>query len=85
MPKTGRFSTSENGWLDMVLACIEAIPLENDLGPAVISLLLDECSLAPKVTNFENIFLFNIQIKLGFQPLWFCHMTHLIIGQVAKP
>ncbi len=35
----------------MVLACIEMIPLENDLGPAVISILLDECSLAPKVTN----------------------------------
>ena len=35
----------------MVLACIEIIPLDNDLGPAVISILLDECSLAPKVTH----------------------------------
>ena len=43
---------SENGWLEMVLACIEIIPLDNDLGPAVISILLDECSLAPKNTMY---------------------------------
>jgi hypothetical protein len=49
--KLSNFSTSENGWLDIVLACIKMIPLENDLGPAVISILLEECSLAPKVTN----------------------------------
>lgn len=42
----------ENGWLDMVMSCIEVIPLESDLGPAVISLLLDECSLAPKETLY---------------------------------
>lgn len=36
----------------MVMSCIEVIPLESDLGPAVISLLLDECSLAPKVCIF---------------------------------
>lgn len=40
----------ESGWLEMVLACIRIIPLENDLGPAVISILLDECSLASNVS-----------------------------------
>lgn len=47
------FSNSENGWLDVVLACVEVIPIGSDLGPAVISILLDECSLAPKVINYD--------------------------------
>ena len=33
----------------MVISCIETIPLDNDLGAAVITVLLDECSLATKV------------------------------------
>ncbi|XP_067858023.1 RING finger and SPRY domain-containing protein 1-like isoform X1 [Heptranchias perlo] len=36
------------GWLDVVLSLIDVIPLEDPLGPAVITLLLDECPLPTK-------------------------------------
>ncbi|XP_046843453.1 RING finger and SPRY domain-containing protein 1-like [Xenia sp. Carnegie-2017] len=41
---------TESGWLEVVLACIEVICIENDLGPIVISILLEECSLVSVAT-----------------------------------
>ncbi|EDO29990.1 predicted protein [Nematostella vectensis] len=35
----------EDGWLEVVKSCIFAIPLEDSLGSAVVSFLLDECPL----------------------------------------
>lgn len=40
---------SDEGWLDVVQSLIRVIPLEDPLGPAVITLLLDECPLPTKV------------------------------------
>ncbi|KAE8608171.1 hypothetical protein XENTR_v10011418 [Xenopus tropicalis] len=39
---------TDNGWLDVVQSLIRVIPLEDPLGPAVITLLLDECPLPTK-------------------------------------
>uniref|UniRef100_A0A2K6EST9 Ring finger and SPRY domain containing 1 n=1 Tax=Propithecus coquereli TaxID=379532 RepID=A0A2K6EST9_PROCO len=38
----------DEGWLDVVQSLIRVIPLEDPLGPAVITLLLDECPLPTK-------------------------------------
>uniref|UniRef100_UPI00358E9505 RING finger and SPRY domain-containing protein 1 n=1 Tax=Myxine glutinosa TaxID=7769 RepID=UPI00358E9505 len=38
----------ELGWLEVVQSLIRVIPLEDPLGPAVITLLLDECPLPTK-------------------------------------
>ncbi|XP_007898717.1 RING finger and SPRY domain-containing protein 1 isoform X1 [Callorhinchus milii] len=38
----------DSGWLEVVLSLINVIPLEDPLGPAVITLLLDECPLPTK-------------------------------------
>ncbi|MGH0162337.1 UNVERIFIED_CONTAM: hypothetical protein FKN15_049505 [Acipenser sinensis] len=41
-------SLPDEGWLEVVQSLIRVIPLEDPLGPAVITLLLDECPLPTK-------------------------------------
>nr|XP_013804105.1 PREDICTED: RING finger and SPRY domain-containing protein 1 isoform X3 [Apteryx mantelli mantelli] len=43
---------TDEGWLEVVQSLIRVIPLEDPLGPAVITLLLDECPLPTK--NFQS-------------------------------
>ena len=40
----------EEGWLQVVRSMIDVIPLDDPLGPATISVLLDECPLPAKET-----------------------------------
>ncbi|XP_060074545.1 RING finger and SPRY domain-containing protein 1-like [Ylistrum balloti] len=42
---------SQSGWLDMVNSLIYSIPIQDPLGPAVVTLLLDECPLPTKETT----------------------------------
>uniref|UniRef100_A0A8D3D102 Ring finger and SPRY domain containing 1 n=1 Tax=Scophthalmus maximus TaxID=52904 RepID=A0A8D3D102_SCOMX len=42
------FSPLDDGWLEVVQSLIRVIPLDDPLGPAVITLLLDECPLPTK-------------------------------------
>lgn len=42
---------TDEGWLEVVQSLIRVIPLEDPLGPAVITLLLDECPLPTKVSR----------------------------------
>ncbi|XP_012512875.1 PREDICTED: RING finger and SPRY domain-containing protein 1 [Propithecus coquereli] len=42
------WASRDEGWLDVVQSLIRVIPLEDPLGPAVITLLLDECPLPTK-------------------------------------
>ena len=44
-----KIAESEQGWLDVAKSLIQAIPMRDPLGPAVITLLLDECPLPSKV------------------------------------
>ncbi|XP_040024497.1 RING finger and SPRY domain-containing protein 1-like isoform X2 [Gasterosteus aculeatus] len=39
---------TDDGWLEIVQSLIQVIPLDDPLGPAVITLLLDECPLPTK-------------------------------------
>lgn len=41
--------STDDGWLEVVQSLIRVIPLDDPLGPAVITLLLDECPLPTKV------------------------------------
>lgn len=41
----------DDGWLEVVQSLIRVIPLDDPLGPAVITLLLDECPLPTKVSS----------------------------------
>ncbi|KAF2351151.1 SPRY domain [Trinorchestia longiramus] len=48
----------ESGWLSVVQSMVAVIPLEDPLGPAVITLLLDDCPLPSKETlgELSNVF-----------------------------
>ncbi|XP_061166656.1 RING finger and SPRY domain-containing protein 1-like [Saccostrea echinata] len=43
-----RVAEAEDGWLDVVKSLVVSIPLDDPLGPAVVTLLLDECPLPTK-------------------------------------
>ncbi len=44
---------TENGWLAVVVSMVEVIPMEDPLGPANITLLLDDCPLPSKARNMN--------------------------------
>jgi hypothetical protein len=62
-----RVAESEEGWLDVVKSLVVSIPLDDPLGPAVITLLLDECPLPTKVQEFYCFFKW-VQYQYSF--LW---------------
>ena len=49
-----KIAETEQGWLDVAKSLIQAIPMKDPLGPAVITLLLDECPLPSKVRYLSN-------------------------------
>ena len=51
-PSNVIMSCLDDGWLEVVQSLIRVIPLDDPLGPAVITLLLDECPLPTKVCTF---------------------------------
>lgn len=48
-----KIAETEQGWLDVAKSLIQAIPMKDPLGPAVITLLLDECPLPSKEAIVE--------------------------------
>ncbi|KAA0202559.1 hypothetical protein HAZT_HAZT008824, partial [Hyalella azteca] len=50
----------ESGWLSVVQSMVAVIPLDDPLGPAVITLLLDDCPLPSKETLGELSQLFRL-------------------------
>lgn len=49
MLKLHTIADKEAGWLVVVRSMVQVIPLHDPLGPAVITLLLDDCPLPSKV------------------------------------
>lgn len=49
MVKLHRIAELEDGWPMVVMSLVNCIPMQDPLGPAVISLLLDDCPLPTKV------------------------------------
>ena len=45
----------EEGWLQLVQSLVDVIPLADPLGPAVMTLLLDDCPLPTKPRAPPNI------------------------------
>ena len=50
-----KIADKEDGWLQVVQSMVEVIPIEDPLGPANITLLLDDCPLPTKVCSFVGI------------------------------
>lgn len=54
MFKLNLIADRESGWLNIVQSMIDIIPAENPLGPAVITLFLDESPLPTKVGFYQR-------------------------------
>jgi len=52
MIKLHLIADKEEGWLALVTSMVRVIPLEDPLGPAVITLLLDDCPLPTRVIKY---------------------------------
>ena len=74
-----KIADKEDGWLQVVQSMVEVIPIKDPLGPANITLLLDDCPLPTKVlfqSNYlrsEDILLFkhNINDQMCYSKLLF--------------
>lgn len=53
MMQLHKIAETEQGWLDVAKSLITSIPMKDPLGPAVITLLLDECPLPTKEAIIE--------------------------------
>ena len=53
----------DQGWLEVVRSLILVIPMDDPLGPAVITLLLDECPLPTKVRLFNKQTFYYVKIS----------------------
>ena len=49
MTKLHAIADQEEGWLEVVQSMVDVIPMQDPLGPANITLLLDDCPLPSKV------------------------------------
>ena len=67
MVRLHKIADGESGWINVVMAMIRAIPKDDPLGPATISILLDECPLADIVSNIDQL-LFCFRIDPFGQP-----------------
>lgn len=47
--KLHNIADQDEGWIQVVQSMVQVIPIEDPLGPAVITLLLDDCPLPNKV------------------------------------
>jgi len=67
-----KIAETDNGWVDVVKTLIDVIPADDPLGPAVITLLLDECPIPTTVsmvhfvrpTVFEHVCVLNTPLSM---------------------
>lgn len=48
--KLHNIADQDDGWIQIVESMVRVVPVEDPLGPAVITLLLDDCPLPNKVS-----------------------------------
>lgn len=58
---------NEDGWIQVVMSMINVIPLEDPLGPSVITLLLDDCPLPSKESVFKVVDMLNLSRETALQ------------------
>jgi len=60
MMKLHKIADQETGWLHVVQSMIKVIPMDDPLGPATITLLLDDCPLPTKETVIKLTDMFDL-------------------------
>ncbi|XP_043286740.1 RING finger and SPRY domain-containing protein 1-like [Venturia canescens] len=65
MLKLHAIADREDGWLQIVSSMVNVIPINNPLGPSVITLLLDDCPLPSKDSVLRLSHMFQLSQKTG--------------------
>lgn len=65
MMKLHSIADQEDGWLQVVQSMVDVIPMEDPLGPANITLLLDDCPLPTKETVVKLTDIFRLSESLS--------------------
>ena len=66
MLKLHSIADKEDGWIQVVSSMVNVIPMNNSLGPSVMTLLLDDCPLPSKVRNkIKIIYIYLSSITLN--------------------
>ena len=73
MTKLHAIADQEDGWLEVVQSMVEVIPMKDPLGPANITLLLDDCPLPSTVS-------WNVVGKC-----YFMYIKFIIIFVLSRP
>ncbi|VDP06139.1 unnamed protein product [Soboliphyme baturini] len=87
MLKLNLIADREQGWLLIVQTMIDIVPVDNPLGPAVITLFLDESPLPTKETVTKLLFLLNLSGELVRQnihpPSWHKNLC-IVLGCLSE-
>ncbi|XP_075228744.1 RING finger and SPRY domain-containing protein 1-like [Lycorma delicatula] len=63
--KLHNIADQEEGWLQVVQSMVHVIPVDEPLGPAVITLLLDDCPLPNKEAVLKLVKMFNLSQQIS--------------------
>ncbi|CAN7941700.1 unnamed protein product [Ixodes pacificus] len=87
MIKLHLLADKESGWLLVVKSMVNAIPMEDPLGPAVITLILDDCPLPTKesVGKLSQMFQLSRELSVGGRsnPTWHRNIC-VVLGCIAE-
>lgn len=87
MIKLHLIADKESGWLLVVRSMVNAIPMDDPLGPAVITLILDDCPLPTKesVGKLSQMFQLSRELSLSGRnnPTWHRNIC-VVLGCIAE-
>ncbi|CAI4222439.1 unnamed protein product [Auanema sp. JU1783] len=81
--KLNLLADKENGWIIVVKALIDTVPDEDSLGPAVITLFLDECPLPSRDTVHRLLYSLNLPERINDDPGWNKNAC-IVLGSLAE-
>lgn len=96
--KLNMIAEKEQGWLIVVRALIDLVPDNDSLGPAVITLFLDECPLPSKETIHKLLYNLDLgssrldQLDAGWNKVFHPYITRgfsfqnacIVLGSLAE-
>ncbi|KAK8777091.1 hypothetical protein V5799_029564 [Amblyomma americanum] len=87
MIKLHLIADKESGWLLVVRSMVNAIPMDDPLGPAVITLILDDCPLPTKesVGKLSQMFQLSRELSISGRnnPTWHRNIC-VVLGCIAE-
>lgn len=63
MLRLHNIADNEDGWIQVVKSMVHVIPMDDPLGPSVITLLLDDCPLPSRESVLQVANMFNLSAQ----------------------